>query len=92
MEKIEISDDSYNEEIKKPKKKKKKSKKKKKNKDQDKEGGESTKINTSREDINPDVANIEITQNDESDGCNKKSRKKKKKKDKSKKDKYEITY
>ena len=87
LDKIEISSESE-EEIQKTKKKKKKSKKKKKkrdNKENEKEEESTKKSTTSKEDINPDVANIEITQNDESDG-EKKSKKKRKKKDKSKKD------
>ena len=64
LEKIDFSEESE-EEIK-PKKKKKKSKKKKKKEEKERE--ESTKKSTtSKEDMNPDLANIEIIQNDESD-------------------------
>ena len=84
LEKIEISDDSEEEEIK-VKKKKKKSKKKKKNKGE-KDDSRKKSNSLTREDINPDVANIEITQEDDDDDEGKSSKKKKKKKDKSKKE------
>ena len=71
LEKIDFSEESEEEVIKKPKKKKKKKKKKNKEKEETKENEieESTKKSTtSKEDMNPVLANIEIIQDDDSDG------------------------